>query len=99
VFTLTIRAPDGRVLVQEVVTTPAAGPLRVARTSSCLMPPPLLPPPPPLFLPPPPSPLLPPPEVPVIPEGDSLLLLAGGLGALGGWLAWRRRASRTVGTE
>src|SRR5581483_11071825 len=62
-FTLTIRAPDGRVLVQEVVTTPAAGPLRFVRTSNCL-PPPLLPPPPPIFLPPPPSPLVPAPAVP-----------------------------------
>lgn len=85
-FTLTIRAPDGRVLVQEVVTTPAADPLRFVRTSNCL-PPPLLPPPPPIFLPPPPSPLVPAPavpsaaavEVPIIPEADTLLLLACGL--------------------
>jgi hypothetical protein len=61
--------------------------------------PPILPPPPLEFIPPPPPPLLPPPppapmaqramlpEVPVIPEADSLLLLVGGLAALGGLAA------------
>ena len=60
---------------------------------------PLLPPPLP-FLPPPPPPLLPPPsaiqrpvavfpEVPVIPEAGSLVLLIGGLAALGGLVGVR----------
>jgi len=104
VFTLTIRAPDGRVLVQEVATTPAAGSLRVVRSSPCFVPP-LLPPPPPVVLPPPalaPPPLLPAPaiagaplpEVPVIPEADSLLLLAGGLAALGTLAGYRRWSGR-----
>jgi len=105
VFTLTIRAPDGRVLVQEVVTTPGAGALRFVRSSTCVLPLPLLPPPPPLIVPPPalvPLPLLPAPamaaapfpEVPVIPEADSILLLIGGLtvlGTLAGYRRWRGR--------
>jgi hypothetical protein len=63
------------------------------------LPPPPPPPPPPLPPPLPPISLLPPPmsvpmrpsmpEVPVIPEADSLLLLAGGLVALGGLAALR----------
>jgi hypothetical protein len=57
-----------------------------------LLPPP--PPPPPPLLPPPPPPVMagaraPMPEVPVIPEADSLLLLVGGLAALGGLAAFR----------
>jgi hypothetical protein len=73
---------------------------------------PLLPPPPLEFLPPPPPPLLPPPppppagvgvarpafpEVPVIPEADTVLLLVGGLAALGiaaGARTLRRRKQR-----
>ncbi len=70
-------------------------------------PPPLLPPPPPVFLPPP-APLLPPPpqragpgapaaaEVPIIPEAESLVLVALGLGALGG-VALRRRGDGGAG--
>jgi hypothetical protein len=67
--------------------------------------PPLIPPPapPPLFLPPPPVPFVPAPfaaptdagpfpEVPVIPEADPLLLLAGGLLAVGA--VARRRGGR-----
>jgi hypothetical protein len=64
---------------------------------------PLLPPPPLEFIPPPPPPLLPPPppgplaapaapvmpSVPVIPEADSLVLLVGGLVALGGLVGYR----------
>jgi len=64
---------------------------------------PLLPPPPLQFIPPPPPPLLPPPppapmmapaapalpSVPVIPEADSLVLLVGGLVALGGLVGYR----------
>jgi hypothetical protein len=55
--------------------------------------PPLLPPPPPLLLPLPPFAGPAQPEVPVIPEADSLILLAGGLAALGVLLA-RRRGGR-----
>lgn len=67
--------------------------------------PPLLlppPPPPPPLLPPPPlgvgtgairgAPMAP---VPVIPEADSVLLVVGGLGALGLVAAWRRRRPRS----
>jgi hypothetical protein len=74
----------------------------VAGTVVPIGPPPILPPPPFLPPPPPPPPLLPPPpmappsmagaampEVPVIPEADSLLLLVGGLAALGGLAAFR----------
>src|SRR5262249_29464131 len=64
---------------------------------------PLLPPPPLEFIPPPPPPLLPAPppapliappaaavpSVPVIPESDSLVLLVGGLVALGGLVGYR----------
>jgi hypothetical protein len=64
---------------------------------------PLIPPPPIQFIPPPPPPLLPPPppaplmapaapampSVPVIPEADSLVLLVGGLVALGGLVGYR----------
>jgi hypothetical protein len=56
-----------------------------------ILPPP--PPPPPLLPPPPMAPpsmaRAPMPEVPVIPEADSLLLLVGGLAALGGLAAFR----------
>jgi hypothetical protein len=79
--------------------------------TTIILPPPLLPPPPLQFLPPPPPPLLPPPpiapmgasaqvqspmaSVPVIPEADSLVLLIGGLAALG--LLAARRGRRTDG--
>jgi hypothetical protein len=65
--------------------------------------PPLLPPPPPFMLLPPPPPLMPippqvtgdqsartSPEVPVIPEADTLMLIAGGMAALGIGAALRR---------
>ncbi len=65
-------------------------------------PPPPPPPPPPLPLLPPPLPLAPPPpagpevssplaSVPVIPEADNLLLVIGGLAALGLIAGWRAR--------
>jgi hypothetical protein len=66
------------------------------------------PPPPPLLPPPPMAPMAPPsaglsqpmmmpsmmPGVPVIPEADSLVLLGGGLAALGGFVALRRLVRR-----
>jgi hypothetical protein len=69
---------------------------------------PAVPRPPVQFIPSAPAPLLPPmspvaplqagaaparfPEIPVIPEADSVLLLLGGLAAVGALAAWRRRA-------
>lgn len=76
------------------ITGTITGPGGVLRTGGAAALLPLLPPPVPLSPPPVPAVLLPLPEVPVIPEAEPLLLVAGGMAALGAGVvlrAWRRK--------